>query len=217
MERRSLPAELASVRVIEARVGSEPPAPVIVGYFARYYDPADQGTQYQLYDDLVERIMPGAFDRALKEDDCRALYNHNPDHLLGRCKAGTVTLSTDARGGMYQIKPPGTTLANDVMANIRAGNLTGSSFAFVPRSVKYVRPKDGSPNVRELHDVQLFDVGPVTYPAYESTSASVRAAGGNDPLREEYEAWLRGELPDQLRAAHTRYEVESRCRRLALD
>lgn len=153
--------------------------PTIVGYAAVFYDPADPGTEYMLDPpDIVERIMPGCFDRALREDDVLARFNHDENLLLGRTRSGTLRLVVDRRGLRYEIDPPDTTVGRDVMELIRRGDLFGSSFRFAPLATKY--RDDGGAYVVERHDVLLVDVGPVDFPAYTSTEAGLRTAG-SDP------------------------------------
>lgn len=155
---------------LQSRADGQPP--LIAGYAAVFYDPADAGTEYRLYDDLVERIMPGAFDRAIREDDVRGLFNH--DGLpLGRTGSGTMRLSVDKRGLRYEIDPPDTQAARDLLASLGRGDVTGSSFSFVPRDTTTRQVE--KLYVLERNDVQLFDVGPVVFPAYLSTEASLRA------------------------------------------
>jgi hypothetical protein len=163
---------------------------MIVGYAAVFYDPNVPGTAFRLWSDVEERIMPGAFDAAIREDDVRALFNHCPDFVLGRSKSGTLRLSVDARGLRYEIDPPDTQAARDVLAMLRRGDVSGSSFAFSERS-RTIRELPGM-YVIELNDVQLFDVGPVTYPAYTATEAAARSSD----LRREAEA-VRAELRAQ--------------------
>ena len=114
MERRFLTA--GSNMRLEARAEGE--LPKIIGYASVFYD-GTAGTQYELWDDTFERIMPGAFDRALKEDDCRALVNHDANNLLGRTASGTLRLSIDKTGLRYEIDTPNTTLGRDTIENIR--------------------------------------------------------------------------------------------------
>lgn len=163
--------------------------PVIVGYAAVFYDPADPGTEYQMYDDLVERFMPGAFDRALREDDVRGLVNHNDNLLLGRTSAGTMRLSVDRKGLKYEIDPPDTQYARDVMESIKRGDITGSSFLFKPMSNTY-RDVEGV-YIIERNDVKLYEVGPQPFPAYESTEAGVRGVADAEAVRREVEAWAK--------------------------
>lgn len=170
--------------------------PTITGFAAVYYDPADPGTEYKLWYDTVERIRPGAFTRAIGGDDVRALFNHDPNHVLGRTKAGTLRLFDDAKGVRYEIDPPDTMSGRDTVTVLQRGDVSGSSFSFVPDRVTFeeVRQEDGSWRyIRWVEDVTLYDVGPVTFPAYPSTDAAagVRADRGDDG-RAEFEAWRKG-------------------------
>lgn len=127
---------------------------------------------------FVERIAPGAFARALAEADVRGLFNHDPNMLLGRRSAGTLTLAEDAHGLRYRIDPPDTQAARDVMSLLARGDLSGSSFSFLTIDDDWTRAADGMEGidlVRELRSVHLLDVGPVTFPAYVDTSAAMRS------------------------------------------
>lgn len=152
--------------------------PSIVGYAAVFYREDDPGTEYTLWAGATERIMPGAFDRAVKEDDVAALRNHNGDNLLGRSRAGqgTLILSVDDTGLRYEIKPSDVRVYAETLEMIKRGDLDGSSFQFQIRGEDHwIRNDDGS-EVREVREVKLFDVGPVTFPAYTSTTTSARSA-----------------------------------------
>ena len=142
-------------------------APKISGYAAMFDSPADIGW-------FREVIKAGAFDETLANgDDVRALFNHDPNLVLGRTKANTLRLSVDDKGLMYEIDPPDTQFARDLMESIRRGDVSQSSFAFETISDRW-RTEDKQ-DVRELIKVRLFDVSPVTYPAYEETSVGVRS------------------------------------------
>jgi len=173
-------APSSSIPRIETRANGKP---VIVGVAAVFYKPSDPGSEYWLYPDMVERIKPGAFDRAVKEDDVRALVNHLPSLILGRNKAKTLRLFVDSVGLRYEIGPPDTQAARDVLESLKRGDVDGSSFSF--RDKKVVYSKETRVNgdviyVRELHDVILFDVGPVAFPAYPSASSGVGGGSGSD-------------------------------------
>jgi HK97 family phage prohead protease len=184
MERRFLESRSARVRV-ERR---EDKRAVVVGYAAVFWDPAEPGTQYELYDDLVERVMPGCFDRAMMDgDDCRALFNHDPNLILGRTTAGTCRLSVDRKGLRYEIDMPDTMCATDVVKHIERGDVTGSSFSFLVESYNW--QEEGNVAIRGLTGVKLYDVGPVTFPAYEATSVGLRAVEGAADIRKALDAW----------------------------
>lgn len=158
---------------LEARVEEAEDGWKVVGYAARFYDAADPGTEFELWKGTVERILPGAFARAIREDDVRALFNHESSAVLGRNKASTLRLEEDEKGLRYEIDLGDTTVAEDVRKHLKRGDVTGSSFAFIitDEDVK----KEGGKRVREVRGVRLFDVGPVTFPAYPATEAKVRA------------------------------------------
>src|SRR3990167_4007738 len=77
-----------------------------------------------------EVIAPGAFDEAVDRDDVRALFNHDPNMLLGRTLSETLALSVDSRGLKYEVMLPDTANARDVRTLIKRGDVSGSSFAF---------------------------------------------------------------------------------------
>jgi hypothetical protein len=168
IERRSLKNALASVTLEDREDGQKQ----IIGYAAVFYDGTPQ-TEYQLWEGAVERIMPGAFDRAIKEDDCRALFNHNPDCVLGRTSAGTCRLSVDPKGLRYEISPPDTQLGRDLRVLLERGDISGSSFSFQVTSQEWHDRVEI--DVREIYGVKLYDVGPVAFPAYDGTTAGVRS------------------------------------------
>ncbi len=184
LERRYVPS---AARKITLRERADGALPLITGYASVFYRAGVPGTEYVMWERdkygprIVERIMPTAFDKAIKDDDVRGLYNHDSAIVLGRSTAGTLRLSVDAVGLRYEIDPPETQAARDLISSLRRGDITGSSFAFVPREnvFRSVRSEDGQEVIEEIierHDVQLFDVGPVTYPAYPGSTAGVRSS-----------------------------------------
>ncbi len=119
---------------------------------------------------FVERVMPGAFTKTLQEADVRALFNHDENLVLGRNKSGTLELSEDESGLYYRISPPDTTYANDLRAIIERGDVSQSSFAFMTIEDEWGLSEQDFPR-RDLLQVHLVDVSPVTYPAYLDTDA----------------------------------------------
>jgi uncharacterized protein len=159
---------------LESRAEGKPK--VLRGYAAVFFDEADpEGTEYWLWSDVVERLAPGCFDRAIKEKhDARCVFNHDADQLLGRVSAGTLRLSVDAKGLIYECDED----ANDpdwqrVAAKVDRGDITGSSFAFMPTLTTWteVKSEQSSYWVRTIQDVDLYDASPVTWPAYTGTTS----------------------------------------------
>lgn len=169
---------------LETREGDETAKPpTIVGRAAVFYD-GTPGTEFKLWKGAVERIAPTAFDAALtRPDDVRALFNHDPSRVLGRSTAGTLSLSKDKQGLNYRIDTPDTPTGREVTELIRRRDVKGSSFAFWVEKEEWA--EEGDLEVWTILSVRLADVSPVTFPAYEATTAEARAS---------YDAW-RATLP----------------------
>jgi HK97 family phage prohead protease len=179
-ERRIIPA------AGELRVSEENGKPKITGYSAVFNSKSEDLGYFR------EIIRPGCFAETIKSDDVRALFNHDPSNILGRNKAGTLKMKEDDRGLYVEIMPdPDTTWGRSVVASIKRGDIDGMSFGF--RTLDDVwRTEDGK-NLRELIKVQLFDVGPVTYPAYKATTADVRSGGAD---AEELRSYVQGKIAE---------------------
>lgn len=149
----------------ELRVDAEA-APKITGYAAVFNKWADIGGWFR------ESIKPGAFKKSIKENDIRALWNHDPSYVLGRNKSGTLKLREDDKGLAVEIDPVQATWANDLLVSMRRGDVNQMSFGFSVNKQEVDYEKDE----RVLVDVTLYDVSIVTYPAYPQTTAQVRSA-----------------------------------------
>lgn len=147
----------------------------IGGYASVFYD-GTPGTEYRVGDWFIERVMPGAFDRAIAEKhDVRCLFNHSSHYVLGRTVSGTCRLSIDATGLAYEADVNGEDpQARSVAAMIRRGDVTGSSFQFMIE--KETIDRTGDIPIFEILDVTLLDVAPVTWPAYEAANVEMRSA-----------------------------------------
>lgn len=166
----------------ERRVLSQPLAvrtaddgPRIGGYAARF------NAETVIAGLFRERIAPGAFAEAVSRDDVRALFNHDANWVLGRTKSGTLTLAEDEQGLRYEVvlnqADPD---AASVLAKVQRGDVDGSSFAFSVDAEEWDYPPDAMP-LRTIRAVHLFDVSPVAYPAYDTTSVSARTAAAKAP------------------------------------
>lgn len=179
-EKRFLPnSEAGGIRLQKRADGDTELIPAITGTAAVFFNDKDrENTQYRLWDNRYERIMPGAFDRAIAEDDVRALKNHDVGSLLGRSTANTLTLSLTATGLDYEIDTPDTVVGRDTVTEVKRGDLDGSSFSFIATKRSWVEEVDDDDRVtyfRQVEEVRLFDVGPVTFPAYTGTTTGTRS------------------------------------------
>ena len=125
-----------------------------------------------------EQVARGAFKKSLKEADVAALWNHDPNVVLGRNKSGTLRMMEDATGLRYEVDLPDTQAARDLYTLIQRGDVYQSSFAFEIVKESWDYPKDDSRELplRTIKEVRLFDVSPVTYPANPATDVDVARA-----------------------------------------
>jgi len=141
--------------------------------------------KYEVWD-FDEVVRKGAFKRTLREDDIRALWNHRSDIVLGRNKAGTLDLSEDSKGLRVRIHLPDTQQARDLYTSVERGDVDQMSFGFQCREEKWKKAeKKGERPLRELLDVRMLEVSPVTFPANDGTSIAAR-----------------GECPAEVRSAY---------------
>lgn len=166
-----------TVARVETRADGDGEKPErLKGHGGVYYRKDDKSTEYDIFGDgsLIERVEAGAFDRAIKEGhDVRALVDHDPSRILGRSAAGTLTLKADDVGLAYEIDVPDTQVGRDTLVSVRRGDITGSSYAFRVTREEWEDDREERRTIRRILDVDLFDVGPVTFPAFSGTDVSV--------------------------------------------
>ncbi|HEY1064989.1 MAG TPA: HK97 family phage prohead protease [Pirellulales bacterium] len=123
-----------------------------------------------------EIIRPGAFKRALQESDVTSLWNHDANHVLGRQSNNTLRVSEDERGLYYEVDLPPTQAARDLEVLVERGDIRGSSFGFdVHGEAGQAWREEGPDVVRELRDLDLYDVSPVCFAAYLATEGAKRS------------------------------------------
>ena len=150
----------------EFRADSE--GKTLEGYASVFDSETDMG-------EFREVISPGAFTKTLQEADVRCLWNHNADIVLGRNKSGTLELSEDETGLKIKCLPSeNSQQARDCVDAVKRGDVSQMSFGFYPMKDEWTG--DGDKPLRIIREAALFDVSPVTYPAYEETTISLRAA-----------------------------------------
>jgi HK97 family phage prohead protease len=118
-----------------------------------------------------ERIAPGAFLDAIGPgQDVAALFNHDPNQVLGRTTSGTLRLEEAAASLAFAVDiNPDDPQALGVLARVKRGDVRGASFSFTVGDEAWDYPKDGLPIRTILRVDELFDVGPVCFPAYKAT------------------------------------------------
>ena len=179
---------------IEVRAKSDDAPSRLVGYAAVFNSLSEP-----IWGAFRERLLPGAFARALREkQDVRALIDHESRLVLGRSTSGTLRMEEDTQGLRVEMDLPDTSYARDLAESIRRGDVSQMSFGF--RTVKggeawYPEASDGDGlDVREISDLDLFDVSVVTYPAYTDTSVGEARAEFRAAV-ESHEAFRAEQLP----------------------
>ena len=130
-----------------------------------------------------ERIAPGAFSDVLA-DNAVALFNHDMNLVLGR-NGVNVTLSQDEKGLRYKVKLPDTSLARDLKQLVKEGIIHQSSFAFTVAEQEW-KHNDKQPSVRTITRIKrLYDVSPVTSPAYPDATVGARSFEAEKPKEDE--------------------------------
>ncbi len=165
IERRSLSASLRSSK------DDDDDSLQLTGLAAAYNSPSkDLGG-------FIETIAPGAFKRCLKNrDDVRALYNHDSAKVLGRVQNNTLVLNDSAEGLRFVIKlDPNNSDHRNLHASVKRGDISEVSFGFnvAPNGDRW--EQRGGTARRTLLDINLLEISPVTFPAYNTTSVQARS------------------------------------------
>lgn len=155
----------------------------IEGYFAVF------NSEYQLWEDASEVIKPCAFTNSIS-GDVRALINHDTSMVLGRTKAGTLSLRQDERGlwGSVRINREDGDAMN-LYARVQRGDVDQCSFGFAIKRETFV-DLGGGKYRWEIEEVDpLYEVSVCTFPAYEATSVSARRQDLAEIQNRRAEAW----------------------------
>jgi len=119
----------------------------IEGYFIKY------GVETNLFDDVYEEIDARSVEKSLKENDIRALFNHDTNLLLGRTGNQTVALESRTVGlwGSIEVNKEDPD-AMGAHARVKRGDVPGCSFGFYPLKQEAVKREGGGTKfiVREM-------------------------------------------------------------------
>lgn len=172
----------------------------ITGYAARYYDPSNPGTEYNVVNDVWFRIQPGAFDQLLaKKPDVKFFYGHNTGMIpLGRTTSGTGRIWADEKGLAYSLDIPNSSEGNNLKIALDRRDVTGSSFSALLGFGNW--KKEGEKQVKTLvRFSKLIEISPVADPAFTATDGLVYHA-------KDYQSWMatqvRLEIAKKLIAKH---------------
>jgi HK97 family phage prohead protease len=144
--------------------------------------------EVEIWDGYFEKIRSGAFDKCLKRGaEIKSFFNHNPDYVLSTTRSDPKLVIEDTPTGLRFYSPiPDTSYGRDLVENLKRKNVRGASFSFsVPESGSIWREENGN-YYREIVEAEIYEVGPVTNPAYPTTKVKCRSV--DDVLNEAREA-----------------------------
>ncbi|MGB3044965.1 MAG: HK97 family phage prohead protease [Xanthobacteraceae bacterium] len=143
---------------------------VISGYAVMF------GAETVIGGEFRERIAQGAFTRTLRErPDVVALLAHDSGRVLGRVSAGTLSLRQDRVGLYFSLQvDPTTPEGQTALGTVGRQDVKGCSFGFRVRAETWDDGGDRLP-LRTITDVDLAEITLTAFPAYETTSASLRS------------------------------------------
>ncbi|WP_373158197.1 HK97 family phage prohead protease [Bacteroides faecis] len=147
--------------------------------YAMLFDTPSDGLSF------TEVIKRGALDGVLEKSDVFALLNHDQRRgVLARSKygKGSLSLSVDDKGLKYRFDAPKTALGDELLENIRRGEIGESSFCFDVEKDTWEKRSDGSWKRTIEKFGNIYDTSPVYNGAYSKTSVYMR---GKEAAEEE--------------------------------
>ena len=161
----------------------------LFGHFAVFNSPTEINDAYE--GRFMEQIAPGAFARTLNEraGQVKVLFNHGQDPSIGNKPLGSIrSVKEDSDGVAYEVDLfDDASYVKDLLPGLRAGAY-GASFRFGVVAEKWGKTEAGMDS-RTITDLNLYEFGPVTFPAYADATAGVRSMTGefadrllHDPL-----------------------------------
>jgi hypothetical protein len=146
--------------------------------------PAEGEGHFLVFNERTQ-IMPGYYEEiaesaldAVLDDDIRVLFNHDENLILARTKAKpepTAHVEKDDKGGKVRFSFPDTSYGNDLKESMRRGDVNQMSFAFRVKRVEWADFENGDVLRRIMEFEKLYDVSPVTFPAYPTTDVALRS------------------------------------------
>jgi len=157
-------------RTCELRTSNTGKGSTLFGYAAVF------GVESEGLPGFTELVRPGAFSRTLQSSgDVLALYQHDTRAVLGSTYAKTLKVQEDSKGLYYEVSMPDTTIARDLLVSVERGDIRGASFSFEVAEDGDKWTVQGDKVLRELLDLNLYDVTITPTPAYSDTSVARRA------------------------------------------
>jgi HK97 family phage prohead protease len=180
---------------LRAATGESGDGRTLFGHFAVFNRWTEINSMWE--GNFLERLAPGAFNRSFRDrrDQVKVLYDHGKDPQLGNKPLGSiVTLREDATGAFYEVDLLETSYNDDFVIPAARAGLLGASFRFRVVGEDWHEPRDatkanpGKLAERTITDVDLYEFGPVTFPAYPDADVSVAQRSYDQFLKQQSRA-----------------------------
>ena len=183
METETITRERESVvRMVDFRAAKSADGTTLDGYGAVFNEWTNIEDQMGVY---REKIAPGAFRRTLGMRTPVLQFDHGAHPLIGSIPLGRITsISEDDHGLRVKARLSDNWLVQPVRDAIRDGGVSGMSFRFRVIDETWERSRTDGMEERTIREVELYEVGPVVFPAYEQTSVGVRSRQALDALQD---------------------------------
>lgn len=154
---------------------------------------------------FCEKVQAGAFANSLKNNKrIKALWGHDKNIVLGSTNGKTLELREDEKGLPFEIMLPNTTQGRDYAESVRRGDVDGVSFGF--SVIKDLWDDSNKASiVRTLLEVDLFEISLTAFPAYPSSSITIRSS---DEVLSEYRQAQESEFRKQETDLGLRLKIE---------
>lgn len=164
---------------------------------------------YPVFGMYREVILPGAFDKTLRENpDVRLLAHHDTSKLLARVKSGTLSVRSDNIGLSFEATLDDTTIGQDARKQVKRGDLDSMSFGFFVVEDSWKKDENGF-SLREIREVELLELSLATFPQYPKTEVSTRSA--DDPGIASLRAWEESLKRMPISIAEKRLRIAEAC------
>lgn len=121
-----------------------------------------------------ERIASGAFAKTISERKPVLQFDHGHDIATGSVPIGAIEELREDRHGLFvRARLHDNARVEPIRQAIASGAIDGMSFRFRVTREEWDETSDVP--VRTIREVELFELGPVVFPAYESTTVGVRS------------------------------------------
>jgi hypothetical protein len=148
-------------------VVNEGEPPTARGYVVNFDSPTN------ILDLWTEEFAPGAFAKSLQQRDVIAIHSHDLGRIMGRMKAGTLSLREDSKGLAFENALPDTTDGRDLAVSIDRGDIAGMSFGF--RAVKQHWDDTVDPPKRRIEEAELYEITYSALPQYDDSEVALRS------------------------------------------